>query len=863
VKAVHRGRHGEAWSVVVLIATTNAGCAKILGVDGYVVGSPEVTTVCPDPMTAPSGKDCVKLGPECASPGFVADPAGGCRAVLPSAECLSSDASPMGAYPSVVDCGFLSNNCDSDPPRNLSTLGASFYYVDPAAAPGGDGTPERPFATINDALKAPTRRDVLLLHSGTYHENVDLTYPVTLRGSCPTVPTPTRIIGTSPSVPTIHIGKGADGSSVSLLEVSGDPAGTAVAIEHDPGAVKAGVGSHLSSLWIHDVRQGVTIDDSGEGAPLKVTQVLLERIAEHALTIRGSSVVVNQITIRDVASPSLSPAVESAAITVHPSRHAPHQETTTTHWDPWNATRSQVSVTDSLIEHAPIGLLVEGSSAMLSTTVVRKTTTGVLSRWNPLGAIAGDVTIDHSLIEESAEVGVQVWNAHTTISQSTIRATGAECPTSGAPRPVGAYPGNAVRARFDHVPGAAADGGVTFDEASQALAIDHSLLDASKQAGLHVEGGATTVDHVLIRATATESCTGALGDGMMVYSHAGFPPAKVKISTTRIAGSAGSGIAAFGDELAPLSLDGVVLDGNAPGIARDSAQISIDGDPSCGSGASMSRCAPGSEPPTRSVSIATCSTKNELDCVSTCVEGFNARGTVPSGPVVLDLLREPRIAPAISDAKGCVAVGRLEAGREYAFGFFSDVFVPSQGPVMIPAGAPWAPTGTARIDLVPYQTLGGGPTLDKQKFGPDGLDLALGVNAAVYVCAGPPPPLDPNAPLPLPRVCPTGVQDWTPTLVNPPPGTLGPYVTTEGFVPIGPRQAGTPVGGLWYYFNVAPGDYELRLSPDGKSGHCTSMSPPVVTGVPYDSAASSSFTDLRLRVEAGYATAAGYFYCTP
>ena len=71
---------------------------------------------------------------------------------------------------------------------------ATILYVDAGAAPGGDGTSENPYSTIQDAIDNALALDTISVRPGTYMENLIVTKSLKLIG---TDPVTTIIQGTS------------------------------------------------------------------------------------------------------------------------------------------------------------------------------------------------------------------------------------------------------------------------------------------------------------------------------------------------------------------------------------------------------------------------------------------------------------------------------------------------------------------------------------------------------------------------------------------------------------------------------------------------------------------------------------------
>jgi hypothetical protein len=821
-------------------------------------GGPPVPT-CPPLQALNAAGSCEPVGvTSCPAPGFKADANGGCTAILPAARCA------LGALPGQAACS-SSFICDTSPPRVQTNYVAPIYYARPAPAgsPGADGSIGRPFATIREALAAKPQPATILLYDGDFAENVDVAIPVVIRGVCPQM---TRIVGRAPSpaagggpdagsdagasrlvqpaTPVVRFGAGSDGSMLNGVAVTGDLSQIGISIDH---------ASRVQPLntWIHDVRFGVAVEESTlvQIGGLTGGVILIEKVAERGIVVRGSSVTIKNAMVRDAGSPTLSPALESAAIAVHPSRHCAHGGN---EWDPWTSVRSDVTVTNSVLERAPVGILVEGSTARVSGTVVRDTDQGVVAKWRGLGAIGGDVTIDQSIIEGSRDMGVQVWNARAEILNTTIRSTGGPCPPGSAGRPVGAFPGNGVRARFDRVPSPPAGGVPAFDPASQEVTIAHSLVDASHQAGVHVEGGALTLDHTLVRGTLPEVCTGALGDGVMAYSHAGFPIGSARVETSRISGSAGPGIATFGT---PLTLAGSEIDGPAIGIARDAPSVPISGAATCGVSGAAARCVPEDGKAQRSLAVDCAGVPHGRECIGTCIGDLFGGGAVPAGVWVGEALREPRFPPVVMDADGCFWLSEGEDHRVYETACFGDLYPPGMtlmtaDPLSTYRAGPSGLTRPYRAVVAVYGIQGLATLIPDYALSE--IDLSYSQAQLIVLCPGPPPAVDGGAPVPLLTACPTGAQGWGVEVSPMAAEARGPFPTTEQGVAVKSLN-GARGGALWNLMNVPPGDYAVRLVPPaGTTGRCTG------DGVPTD----GTGLHFLLRAEPGFASAAAVLFCT-
>lgn len=134
-----------------------------------------------------------------------------------------------------IDVGASSEATPDDPRALLPSLPTPLRYVDASAAPGGDGTRERPFATLRDALATGTS-GALVLRAGRY----TLDAPLTLQGSVALVGagTSTTFITPIASGAALAITGSTTDATVARVTFAAPPGGapTAAAIEVRDGA---------------------------------------------------------------------------------------------------------------------------------------------------------------------------------------------------------------------------------------------------------------------------------------------------------------------------------------------------------------------------------------------------------------------------------------------------------------------------------------------------------------------------------------------------------------------------------------------------------------------------------------------------
>lgn len=204
-------------------------------------------TPCPTPTTLlpPAPPAPPELGPCSHGWRAVATPDGP-RACEPWPE-VGRQSCPEGQahFPGTAGCGPVGAPCEGD---YLSPLPAGpVRYVDPNAAPGGDGSLAAPFRTIGTALAGAPNGSVIALHQGSYREDVTLAGGVTLAGACAAN---TLLLPSGVGLRT----SGADARALNLT-IRGGTSGVE--------ARGAGLSLFVSGLIVEGVRGNATTVDGG------------------------------------------------------------------------------------------------------------------------------------------------------------------------------------------------------------------------------------------------------------------------------------------------------------------------------------------------------------------------------------------------------------------------------------------------------------------------------------------------------------------------------------------------------------------------------------------------------------------------
>jgi hypothetical protein len=553
-------------ALCLLVAIFGAGCGRLIGADDYAVE--DISNPCGALEVAVEGR-CVRVGVANCADGFRDDHRGGCTAVLPEAPCLEESwivrpglevCSPISAVGVCASFTFW---------PNVPEQGATAYVL--AGASDGDGTRERPFASIEEALASTTGRLSLMLGPGDYPAHLRIEgRRVDVYGLCPAA---TRLRSMN-GKPAIRVeGPAASGSHIQTLSLSGTGPGIEVTGAQDVT---------LSALWAHDLEgSGFSIFDGDSSSELGETSVraedcLVERAAGAGIAVHGAKLELVKSAVLKTRTLAARGGHRALGIWVSP-------EPTFEGNDPSVRRSSQVSVVESaILESRGAAISAEGARVIVRHSLIRtvlpdalQAGRGIEIRATSPGRVETKLDLSGSVIEDAHDVGVSSWNADLTIDGSVVRDVGSKM----ADRCLG----NGIRARYDLVRDA--------DLSGPRLAVKDSLIERTRQAGIHVQGGNARVETSIVRETSSESCRPGHGDGIAAYaSPAG--PARVEIARTRIEGSSRSGIALFGTprEGAPGALiESSVIECSGRAIGGRSAAPEVR-DTLCGCQGRWSRC---------------------------------------------------------------------------------------------------------------------------------------------------------------------------------------------------------------------------------------------------------------------------------
>ncbi len=685
-------------ALIASVAAASAlACGSLLGVDEFEVN--RVDNPC-GALEVPGATGCVAVGvSECAA-GFLSDGAGGCVPRQPAEAC------PPGRFapPDFTECNVIGLlNCSAGPFPKPAELQGEVRYVSPQAPAGGDGSEERPLRTIAEALALVQVPLTIVLSGGEHHGSVDLSEreaSVRLVGLCASE----TFLVPEPGAPAVVFGDGADGSTLESLAIRGGSAGV-VAV--------AASGLRLEGVWIHDVAgPGVVIEDIPGRADMELDHVLIERVLDAGVLATGAKVSFRVGVIRDV-----NPLYEGGrGLGLSVSASAAF-----TGLDPGARTGGELTLFGSTIERTTqAAVRIEESAALVEGAWIRDVAPdelgfarGIDVRGSATFSVAGELTLSGSLIEQTAEAGVRVWNANATIAQTVIR----EIARDATRRCSGA--------------GIGASYGLLGEEATEPrLVVRSSLIEKVSGSPFDLEGGAARMERSRV-FVGQEQCSGAALRARASATGA----AKLELSESRLDGGSPA-IEAPGQQLV---LDDSALACSSPVL--EFGQISGAESSLCGCDGIWHACS-FRLPEARTPPPLPCEASSDTTCLRLCLQNLGNQGTVRDATIwVFD---RPEVGGVLTDADGCTELPGVPRLEPFAVAAAARGYGPGLA-MAAPFDAPY--TEPVRNSLIALATF---PFFVAQV--PGGVDLRKGTLAAVRVCSEPGVPGFPCPPLPASTV---------------------------------------------------------------------------------------------------------------
>ncbi|HZO13517.1 MAG TPA: right-handed parallel beta-helix repeat-containing protein [Polyangiaceae bacterium] len=554
-----------------------------------------------EPPTAPALPACGELelampDGSCTRPGipadgcaegFVHDGEYACTPVLPGEPCPDG----LMAVPGETACRPVMA-CGAGKWGTIATEVDTEHVDGSYAGTDSDGSEQKPWTTIGDAIIAAAPSAIIAIAEGSYLEDVVVGgKPVRLWGICPER---VAIIGQA-GFAAVFITTNANQSELHGVSLSGA----------DFGLVLSGSEAiTIDRVRVHDTGQrGIDLEDTNGPASATLVDSLVERARDVGVYLGGAELDVERSVVRgtspradltsghgiqaqlsctaDGCDANARSSVAVSASVVHDNHESGifltgsdasieatvvrntlpsasdgslgrgihiGSSCTPVGCDP--ATRANASVRGSFIaNNYEVGLMVFGSDANVETTVVRDTApqlsdgrygSGVSIQaacYETTCSTRSTTTITSSLVMKNREFGVSAMGSDVTVDRTVVRET--------VHQELSKNFGRGINVQIPCLPL-----GCRSDMPSR-VGVFGSLVEQNDDAGLFIGGSDATVSRTLVRATAARALDEQFGDGIVAISH--HAPASAAIDASRVEDSARAGIASFG---ASLSLAG-------------------------------------------------------------------------------------------------------------------------------------------------------------------------------------------------------------------------------------------------------------------------------------------------------------------
>jgi hypothetical protein len=426
--------------------------------------------------------------------GFEHDGDVGCEPILPAQPCsLGLMALPGESLcRPVMDCG-ADKWGDIPVDVNSEHVDASYGGV------GSDGSADRPWTSIGDAVAAAAPGALIAIAEGSYAEDVVISgKSVMLVGRCPDR---VALVGTGVELAALFIREGADGTLARGLALTGQGNGVLVSGAEDVV---------LDKIWVHDsADRGIGIQSSLGPTSVSISESLVERSRGYGVFVTGSEVSLESVVVR-ATQPRASDQGSGTGVSIG--------------FSPSTMDRSTATVSHSLIEqNHESGLLIDGSDATVSGIVVRTTQPrasdarfglGIAIQKFPSTMERATAVLSGSLVEDNYTSGVTITGSDATIDALVVRGT----------RP----------SAFDQDFGRGVEILIDEDTSTRSsTTLSHSLVEQNHEIGVFVSGSDATIESVVARLTQPQAFDQAFGRGIEIQDNSvTMEPSTVSLVTS-------------------------------------------------------------------------------------------------------------------------------------------------------------------------------------------------------------------------------------------------------------------------------------------------------------------------------------------
>jgi nitrous oxidase accessory protein NosD len=466
-----RGLTCVAWLACLLSAPSSCGPdeAKEGGEGG---GATQAACVAGELTLADGSCQPAGVPPDQCGEGFEAVD-GGCTPIFPADRCPEGLTASLGESQcrEIMPCG--AGHWGDIP------IEPGAHYVDLSYTGGdSDGSEQRPWTTVGEAVAAAQPGALVAIAAGTYAEDLVVQgSAVRLWGVCPAQ---TEIAGTGQEPATVFIRSGADGTEIHGLSITGGRAG--VIISGSANVV-------VQRLRVHDTGGiGVDIEDILGPTSATVTGSLIEGAQSVGLFVVGATVTVEDNVLRGTMPTSELSRGRGIEVGDNPDTQR----------------RATVTVLDSVVDQShDSGVFVAGSDVTIEGSLVRATLPkasdgssgrGLTIQSNSTTLARANVVIRGSVVELNHDAGVHVSGSDATIEATTLRGT--------------------LSRQADQTRGVGLVIQQDFSGARANVALRASLVERNHLAGVSVIGADATVEAALVRFNLPSGAEPQTGRGI-------------------------------------------------------------------------------------------------------------------------------------------------------------------------------------------------------------------------------------------------------------------------------------------------------------------------------------------------------------
>lgn len=457
--------------------------------------------------------------------GFAHDGDRSCEPILPEAPCPDGSM----AVPGETSCREV-QACGSGTWGDIAT-DASTQHVDATYLVGdSDGTSAKPWPTVQQGVDAAEPNGLVAIAAGTYAEDVSISQPVRIEGRCPSMVT---IVGQA-ELGAIALVGGSDGSWLGGFAVTGPEAGVGI---YSGDVV-------LERLWLHDLgNAGIGVLPGGSA---QITDSLLEYNGTTNAYAESSQLSIESCVLRGALPHPVFQSADGIVMAKGAALQLRRSVVETSTKVGIRTDDSSAEIDGSVVRlNQGRGIrIVDGPGASISGCAVRGNGTDVATDDSGINVRGALVTIERTVVGDNggfggiflldSEGGPGVIEIDDSVVEGNERFGVATLRSGLQAR------GLLLR---DQVPEVVDGSGIGLDAFGGAVSLQGSIIERSYFAGIRLSEGTLVVEDSLVRDTQVDEATG-LSVGIFVGQEAA--PTTLTLRRSILERNRGAGLAIVG-----------------------------------------------------------------------------------------------------------------------------------------------------------------------------------------------------------------------------------------------------------------------------------------------------------------------------